>query len=229
MTLKIDNWKKLTSRIFWGLLATLLLVFFLRVVIWEDQYYKGKVGTERATAVTSTTKDEEPLVEVEPTKKEIEEYNVPAENPRYLTIEKLGRFNARVIMVGTKGENNELAAPNNIFDVGWYEKSGKPGEGKTMILDGHRGGPNEPNGIFNKLETLATGEIIKIERGDGEIFQYKVVENKTYPSNSSDIMLDAKESPIEGEESISIITCVGGWDLKNQTYDARQLLRAVKI
>lgn len=228
MTLKINNWKKLIFRVFWGIVAASLLIFFLRVVIWEDQYYKGKVGSERATAVVQDEKNEQ-LVETAPTEKEVKEYTVPAGNPRYLTIEKFGRYNARIVPVGVKGENNELAAPNNIYDVGWYEKSGKPGDGKTMIFDGHRGGPTEQNGIFNKLETLAIGETIEIERGDGKIFQYEIVENKTYPSNSADIMLDAKKSPVEGKESISIITCVGGWDLNNQTYDSRQLVRAVFV
>lgn len=228
MTLKINNWKKLTSRIFWGLLAALLLVFFLRVVIWEDQYYKGKEGSERAVAVTPG-KEDEPLVEVQPTEKEITEYTVPEDNPRYLTIESLGRYNVRIFSVGTKGANNELSAPNNIYDVGWYAKSGKPGEGKVMVFDGHRGGPNEPNGIFNNLETLPVDSIIKIERGDGVIFEYQVVENDTYPSNSDEIMKKAMQSPEDGKESVSIITCAGGWDLKNQTYDARQLVRAIKV
>lgn len=228
MTLKINNWKKLTSRIFWGLLAALLLVFFLRIVIWEDQYYKGKEGSERAVAVKPEVQTEE-LVETKPTQKEIEEYVVDAGSPRYLTIEYMDRYNARIFAVGTKGANNELAAPSNIYDAGWYANSGKPGEGKTILMDGHRGGPTEKNGIFNNLESLPIGSIIKIERGDGVIFEYQVVENDTYPSDSNEIMTKAIQSPEEGKESLSIITCTGGWDLNNQTYDARQLVRAIKV
>ena len=148
------------------------------------------------------------------------------DRPRYLTIEKLGVVNSRVLPMGVNA-SGELATPNNIFDVGWYDGSGKPGQGGTMIIDGHNGGPHV-HGVFKKLPDLAAGDIIKVERGDGVIYKYKVVENKAVPLDQSDeYMVTAAKSPEVGKESVTLISCTGEWSQTRGTFLSRQFTRAV--
>ena len=149
----IKNSKKLIGRIVLGLVVFLLAVFFVRTAIWEYNYYKEKEGSTRATA-ESVYDDVEPeaVDETEVTVEARAEYYVAADRPRYLSIEKLGIKNARVLEMGIK-QNGELATPANIFDVGWYNASGKPGEGRTIVIDGHNGGPNVV-GVFKYLDQL---------------------------------------------------------------------------
>ena len=225
MSLKIKGWRKIVKWSVWALLTILLVVFLVRVLVFENNYYGEKEGSERSAAIVNEGTD---LDETEPTDDEVKEYTVAPDRPRYLTVEKLGVKNARVLpmRVNTSGE---LDTPRNIFDVGWYEASGKPGQGGTLMIDGHNGGPHI-HGVFKNLPDLVAGDIIKVERGDGAIFNYKVVENKTVPLEDSDAYMSAAaRSPEPGTESVTLITCTGEWSQSQGTYLSRQFTRAILV
>lgn len=223
MNLQINNCKRIIKWVIWGALGILFLVFLVRVATFEASYYTEKDGSER---VVVQEDEEEELIEVQPTEDEVKEYTVAPDRPRYLTIEKLGINKARVLSVGVN-QQGELGTPNNIFDVGWYAESGRPGMGGTLIIDGHNGGPHV-NGVFKKLPSLVEGDIIKIERGDGVKFHYKVVENKEVSlSESNAYMAVAATSPEKGVESVTLITCTGEWSDQQKTYLSRQFTRAI--
>ena len=225
MSLKIKGWRKITKWAIWSVLTVLFLVFLIRVATFEASYYAEKEGSERAVAESTETEE---LIEVEPTEQEVREYTVAPDRPRYLTVEKIGVKKARILPMGVNAEG-ELATPNNIFDVGWYEASGKPGQGGTMIIDGHNGGPHVL-GVFKSLPNLANGDIITVERGDGVIYKYKVVENKAVPLSESDAyMAVAARSPEPGKESVTLISCTGEWSQQQGTYLSRQFTRAVLV
>ena len=222
------GWKQVVKWAIVAVLAVLLIIFFIRVAIWESAYYREMEGSERDEVATVQIEEREELIEVEPTEEEIIEYTVAPDRPRYLTIEALGVYNARIIPMGV-GAYGELDTPNNIFDVGWYESSGKPGQGKTMLIDGHNGGPHV-HGVFKDLPYLEIGDIIKVERGDGLIYRYSVVENNEIPLNEADAyMTMALRSPEAGKESVTLITCSGEWSQVQGTYLARQFVRAVLV
>ena len=224
MSLKIRGWRNIIKWAIWSILGILFLVFLIKVAVFENNYYNEKEGSERAEAVIVDT--ESNLIEEKPTDAEVREYIVAPDRPRYLSIERLGVVNARVLPM-TVNTAGELDTPNNIFDVGWYEASGKPGQGGTLIIDGHNGGPHV-HGVFKDLPSLAAGDIIKIERGDGEIFNYRVVENVAIDLNDSDsYMSTAAQSPEQGVESVTLISCTGDWSQQQKTYLARQFTRAV--
>ena len=229
MSLKLDvGWKQILKWVATTILVILLAVFFLKVAIWEDAYYREKEGSEREEIVKVQKEEEEELIEEEPTEDEVREYIVAADRPRYLTIEALGIYNARIIPMGV-GAYGELDTPNNIFDVGWYESSGKPGEGRTMLIDGHNGGPHV-HGVFKDLPSLKHGDIIKVKRGDGLIYRYSVAENNEILLEEADVyMSTALQSPESGVEAVTLITCSGEWSQVRGTYLSRQFVRAVLV
>lgn len=229
MSLKINGWRKIVKWSIWGVVGLLFLIFFIRVVTFEAGYYSEKEGSERAVVETETEEEEEEeLVEEEPTEQEVREYTVAADRPRYLTVEKLGIRNARILPMGVNNKG-ELDTPRNIYDVGWYDGSGKPGQGGTMIIDGHNGGPHVL-GVFKNLPNLVEGDVIKVERGDGTIFRYLVVENKSVLlSEADEYMVTAAKSPEIGKESVTLISCTGEWSQQQGTYLSRQFARAVLV
>ena len=228
MSLKIKGWRRITSCLIWTVLAILFLVFLIRVATFESSYYSEKEGSERAVTAVADESDEEELIEVEPTVEEVHEYTVAADRPRYLTIEKLWINKTRILPMGVN-KKGEMDTPRNVFDVGWYTESGKPGQGGTMVIDGHNGGPNV-RGVFKDLPKLSSGDIITVERGDGLIFRYEVVENKEIKlDEASSYMRTAMKSPVAGKESITLITCSGEWSQAQGTYLSRQFVRAVLI
>ena len=235
MSLRIEfGWKKITKWCILSILALLVAIFFIRVVTWEDAYYREKEGSERDVVQTKSETgepiavEEEELIEVEPTDEEVYEYTVAPDRPRYLTIDALGIYNARVLAMGVDS-NGALATPRNVFDVGWYESSGRPGMGGTLVIDGHNGGPHV-YGVFKRLPDLQKGDIIRIERGDGVVFNYSVVENtEVLLSESDKYMSTAMKSPERGRESVTLISCTGEWSQQQNTYLSRQFVRAVQV
>lgn len=224
MSLKIKHWRLIAKWVGWSLVAIVFLVFLIRVSVFEQEYYGAKEGSERAAAQNV----ESGLIEEQPTEQEVEDYTVEAMNPRYLTIEKLGINKARVIPMGVN-VLGELATPDNVYDVGWYDGSGKPGQGKTMLIDGHNGGPHV-FGVFKNLPDLVDGDIIEVERGDGKVFKYRVQESRTVALADADAyMAVAMQSPEEGRESITLISCTGEWSDQRQTYLSRQFVRGVLV
>ena len=224
--MNIKKTKSIISKVLWGLLIAALAFFFGKTAIFEYNYYNEKEGSPRA--VSETSGEEEALDETEVSADERAAYNVAPDRPRYLSIEKLGVKDARVFAMGLKS-SGELNTPAGIYDVGWYSSSGKPGEGRTVLIDGHNGGPTKV-GVFKYLPELEEGDLITLERGDGEIFEYKVVENKEISLNDSDsYMAIALTSPERGKESLTLITCTGEWSQTKQTYLSRQFVRAVLV
>ena len=230
MSLKIKGWRKIIKWSIWSVVGILFLIFLIKVATFESSYYDEKDGSERAVAEEvaegEEEGEEEELIEEEPTEDEVREYVVAADRPRYLTVSKLGIINARILPMGVN-QRGELDTPRNIFDVGWYEGSSAPGQGGTLIIDGHNGGPTK-HGVFKDLPNLANGDILEVERGDGVVYQYEVVENNTVLlSESNDYMATASESPVPGKESLTLITCTGEWSQSRKTYLSRQFVRAV--
>lgn len=226
MSLKIKGWRRILKWSIWSVVAILFLVFLIRVLVFENHYYNEKEGSERAALNISDTGSD--LIEEEPSENEIKEYTVAPDRPRYLSIDKLKINKSRVLPMGINAKG-ELDTPWNIFDVGWYEASGKPGAGGTLIIDGHNGGPHVL-GVFKNTPSLTNGDIIVIERGDGEIFRYAVAENKEVSLSEADAYMGvAARSPEPGRESVTLISCTGEWSQQQGTYLSRQFTRAVLV
>lgn len=220
--------KKYLPYVIWGVVILVLGALILRVAIWEKNYYDEKEGSERATAGVVGDVDSSEVSDEVVTEEMQREYTVAADKPRYLTIERLGIKNARIFEVGVNSKG-QMETPNTNYDAGWYTGSSKPGTGGTAILDGHNGGPSA-YGIFKKLNTLVAGDMIKIEMGDGTVYNYRVYDNfEVKLSEANDKMSLLAVSPVANTESISLITCTGEYSLKQKTYLSRQFLRATRV
>ena len=85
-------------------------------------------------------------------------------------------------------------------------------------------------GVFKNLVLLEKGDHIEIEMGDGTKYTYQVYDNNTYTLKEANQKMHSMQvSPVNGVESISIITCTGEWSNLQRTYLSRQFLRAVRI
>ena len=220
--------KKYLPYVIWGVVILVLGTLVLRVAIWEKNYYEEKEGSERAVAGVVGDVDSSEVSDEVVTEEMQREYTVAADKPRYLTIEKIGVKNARIFEVGVNSKG-QMETPNTNYDAGWYNGSSKPGTGGTAILDGHNGGPSS-YGIFKKLNTLVAGDLITIEMGDGTVYNYRVYDNFEVKLSEADSKMSLLAvSPVARTESISIISCIGEYSLKQKTYLSRQFLRATRV
>ncbi len=230
-SLKLSHIKAILKKTALGLFVALIAFFFVKTAWWEYSYYNEKEGSERAPVVSvdpDAVTEVQQVDETEVTVEQRVEWTVPPDEPRYLSIEKLGIYNARVRSMGLTRDGS-LDTPYSIFDVGWYNRSSKPGTGGVLVIDGHNGGPNV-HGVFKDLNKLYTDDLIVIERGDGQKFTYRVVENKEIPlADANQYMSVAFSSPEPGTESLTLISCIGEWSQAQQTYLSRQFTRAILV
>ena len=142
---------------------------------------------------------------VKPSPAAVANYVVAPNLPKYLIIPKLG-VDARVLSVGVNS-SGALETPSNVFDTAWYNESAEPGQPGAMLIDGHVSSWTT-HGVFYGIKTLVAGDLIKVERGDGTIFTYKVVKNQVYPSGNVN-MTSAMTPIVAGQPGLNLISCTG--------------------
>lgn len=222
------NLRRRFAKILNFILLFVLAFCVIRVWTWEHRYYQRMEGSERSKSPVAGDIGANRVDETDISKKAKNKHKVAADLPRFLSIKRLKIRKARVFAMGAFS-NGQLKSPNNIFDVAWYNGSDRPGKGGTSIFDGHNGGPTKI-GVFKHLIDLTNEDIISIEMGNGKIYNYRVVDNRTISLREADEQMSSLQvSPIPGKESISLITCIGEWSAKQQTYLSRQFVRAVRI
>ncbi len=142
---------------------------------------------------------------VKPSALAISSYIVAPNLPRYLNIPKLG-VHARVLSVGVT-PSGALGTPDNVFDTAWYNESSLPGQPGAMLIDGHVSSWTA-HGVFYGLKTLNPGDLLQVVRGDGTIFNYRVV--KTVIFNSKNVnMTEALSSVNPGAPGLNLMSCTG--------------------
>ena len=185
--------------------------------------YVSKLSGKSSISAQSVTRDQ--LSEAAPADTVVNQYVVAPSNPRFLIIPKLD-IKSRVKALSVD-KNGKLAAPDNIYDAGWYKSSAKPGSlsGATLI-DGHVSGPRK-KGIFHDLKTLRADDQLIIERGDGRIINYRVVATESF--NKDHVNMAKALTPINPiKPGLNLITCAGKYLSDEKTYAQRLVVYAVQ-
>jgi LPXTG-site transpeptidase (sortase) family protein len=231
MSLRINSLVGKIPQIILVVLVLFTAGCLVKVTIWERNYYDEKEGSVRASVeqvgVFAPAPDN--VDETDITDTEIRAHIVAPDKPRYLVSAFMGQSTkARIHEVGLS-RTGAMATLPGIFDVAWYRNSSKPGEGGTILMNGHNGGPTKI-GIFKYLDRAQVGDTITIERGDGTIFNYEIYENKILPLEEANTYMSTMQtSPIPGRESLSLISCTGDWSQQQRTYLSRAMVRAVLV
>lgn len=159
-----------------------------------------------------------------PKSNEFEAYTVAGDSPRYLFIPKLS-VKAMVKHLGLT-KDNRIDVPKNVFDVGWYTGSAKPGQAGALVLDGHVSSDLVP-GVFYNLKDLHENDTITLEKGDGSQIRYRVVKIQVYDVDKVD--MKAALSPISVKPGLNLITCTGSVIKGTRNYDKRLIVFTEQI
>ncbi len=139
-----------------------------------------------------------------------------AKDPKKITIPSIG-VDAFIQKVGVD-QNKEVAVPDNLFMVGWFVDTVRPGEKGLSLIDGHVSGRRN-DGIFKDLEKLQEGDRYTVQLGDGTTINYKVFgQQSAKVKESVDIMFSQKPTVTS---QLNLVTCSGNYDEKTRSYDER--------
>ncbi|MFI7010957.1 class F sortase [Streptomyces sp. NPDC050145] len=118
---------------------------------------------------------------------------------------------APVVGLGLK-PGGSLAAPpvDNPRLVGWYTGGVTPGERGTAVVVGHRDTRTGP-AIFLDLDSLDTGNTVRIARADGRVAVFTVDRVRTYAKAA---FPDQEVYAAAGRPELRLITCGGAFDRK---------------
>jgi hypothetical protein len=155
----------------------------------------------------------------------VSSYQVAADHPRVLSIDRLN-IRARILPMGIANDGS-IQTPKNIFDAGWYTSSAKPGTTGTSFLDGHASGATR-QGLLAYLDTLQAGDMMSVEKGSGERLYYKVVHVDVVPLDGID-MDKALRTYGDAEHGLNIMTCTGTWLPDKLTYDKRVIVYTQQV
>ncbi len=151
------------------------------------------------------------------TERAIERYGLDAREPvpppapgpvdiAWVTIERLGITRARVARFGLDAYGR-LDVPQDTTTVGWNPAyCALPGEGGATFLAAHVYFGGKP-GIFARLSTLTSQDMIQIGLSDGSSHAYRVTSVVDYALGAID--MGAILRGREGVESVTLMTCSG--------------------
>lgn len=145
-------------------------------------------------------------------------------DPKYITMPSISG-EGFIQKVGVD-QNKEIAVPGNIHVAGWFNQTVVPGEKGLSILDGHVTG-RVNNGIFKDLIKMKTGDVFKIEYGNGSSKEFKVVKSVDIEVAKAAGVLFSQEPGIERQ--VNLITCSGKFDKKTQHYLNRLIVIAQPV
>jgi len=207
-----------------GLVACLVFGFLAynsiaKEISMQPQPIAFGAGSKSADVIKEAS-DETPVAT-----EAVDSYQVPADEPRMLTIDSLN-ISARVKPMGINSVG-AIAAPVNIHDSGWYINSSKPGALGAVFIDGHASGATR-KGLFAYVDTLKNGNEVSIERGDGQVLRYKVVHIETVAKGSVD-MKKVLRTYGGAKEGLNLMTCTGKWIENERTYDKRAIVYTERI
>lgn len=164
--------------------------------------------------------------EAKPSEQETTNYSVAPDMPRYIDIAKLG-VHSRVRETGITADGS-LGVPSNIFDAAWFNQSAKPGSaGGATLIDGHVSGPTQ-KGVFYGLEKLANGDVVMIEKGNGDKVYYKVTKVEVVDTDKVDMAKLLLPTTV-GKAGLNLISCTGKFNSQKQQFEQRALVYAEQI
>lgn len=141
---------------------------------------------------------------------------VDLELPTRLKIPKLN-LDSEIEYVGLT-PSGEMATPESIRNVGWYEYGVRPGELGNAVIAGHSGWKDGKSSAFDDLHKLRVGDKIYIEDVGGTIVTFVVRAKKIYDANDN---VPEVFTVIDEKSHLNLITCEGDWDYVTENYSKR--------
>ncbi len=123
--------------------------------------------------------------------------------------------------------NGAMDVPIGRNNGAWFNLGPRPGAIGSSVIDGHYGfWINGEPAVFNDLNKLNKGNLIRVVENNNMVVSFVVVDLKIYTPSQSDKNIFASTDNLS---HLNIITCQGIWNPDNKTYSSRLVVFANKI
>jgi sortase (surface protein transpeptidase) len=137
----------------------------------------------------------------------------PPHRPERVYIGSIG-VDATIIDLGLNPDRT-LEVPEDIRLTGWWTGRSVPGEEGPSIVVGHVDSAAAGPGVFWRLRELDIGDVIHIERSDGSISEFRVIETELVLKD--EFPTEKVYGSTEGSQ-LRLITCGGSFDQSARSY-----------
>lgn len=131
-----------------------------------------------------------------------------------------------VIEVGVATDGT-METPHEWDVAGWFDKSGKPGQKRNLIINGHYDNSSGGPAAFYKLKSIKEGDTVDILDSFGRIYSYEVV-GLDYVDIKDPSRLQILDDE-DGKATLTLITCGGVWLPGEGTYNKRLVVKGELI
>jgi hypothetical protein len=121
------------------------------------------------------------------------------------------------------GADGVLVPPVDPAVAGWYRRGAAPGEQGPAVIAGHVDSHAGP-AVFYRLDELAPGDPVEVDRSDGRAFAYRVVAVESHPKTAFPTALVYGPTP---GAVLRLITCGGEFDPQSRHYRDNVVVTAV--
>jgi hypothetical protein len=105
-------------------------------------------------------------------------------------------------------DDGRLAPPQDFAKAGWFAAGAQPGQRGPAVIAGHVDSPSGA-AVFARLDELAVGDEVQVERDDGSRIAFRVTAVEQHPKDA--FPTEAVYGPVPGAE-LRLITCDGVFD-----------------
>ena len=124
-------------------------------------------------------------------------------------------------------KTNQMIAPNQPFDIAYYNFSARPGRGNAVFA-GHLDYIHVGAAALWRLRDIRPGDEVDLQLADGIRLRYQVTMNKLLDptaTSSWGSVLGQQGAPDE----VTVVTCDGEFDSSTHEYSERRVVQAIRI
>jgi LPXTG-site transpeptidase (sortase) family protein len=140
-------------------------------------------------------------------------------------IVETAKIDAPIVQKGVD-DAGVMQAPDNAYDVAWYDFSAHPGFGGNAVFAGHVDYIHVGEAVFWNLKDVNEGDLIRVQLLDGTEYRYNVTFKQQFEAASAPVDQIVGPTP---KETVTLITCGGTFNSSTHQYDKRLVVRAERV
>ncbi|TVR19919.1 MAG: sortase [Nitriliruptor sp.] len=145
--------------------------------------------------------------------------------PVSVSIPSIGIEDADIAAVGLDS-NGAVEIPDDVMEVGWYDRGPRPGEDGNAFMTSHVDSRTQGRGVLFDLRRSEPGDLIEVTHEDGMVSEWEVVFRERIVKGSYPM---DRVFRFDGPPGLVIDTCGGPFNSNTGSYENIDIVYAVPL